>query len=318
MTISSIAIIGCGAGGTMALERAILNNRDTIVFTGAKKERKRSRGHWVRKVDNIPGYSNYTRTLNEVRDKTVEELAKGPFKEKLKVVDDSVTSIKKEDNIFIITDKAGTVYKAHYVVLATGIMDEQPHINGSIKPILPFANKQLINYCLLCDGHKSDGKNTVVIGHSEDAAKSALILMDRYKPLSLTILTNGQKETITEETRLKLQEKKIEVIKSPITAIDGNKKERILNGFTLSSGEQIKAELGYVSLGIRPNNQFAKDLGATLDARGLVEADATGETSVSNLYVIGDLRANSMKQIYTAWQHAVNAIQAIDRKIRNT
>lgn len=35
-------------------------------------------------------------------------------------------------------------------------------------------------------------------------------------------------------------------------------------------------------------------------------------------FVVGDLRANSVKQIYTAWQHAVDVVQVIDRRIRTT
>ncbi len=312
-----IAIIGSGAGGTMAAKRSTLNNRDTLLFTGAKKEMKRSRGHWVRKVDNIPSLKNYTRTIVQLRLETLAEIAEGPFKERLQVVEDSVVSIEKKDGLFIIKDMQDRSYKARHVILATGIMDEQPHIQGTHKTILPFSNKQLVAYCVLCDGHRSLGKNTVVIGYSENAAKNALILHDRYLPPTLCMLTNGNTPTFSPETYAKLLEKNISVIESPITAIIGNSKERILSGFTLENNEILPAEIGFVSLGIRPNNQLALSLGAAVDEQGLVETDENGETSIENLFVIGDLRSNSMKQIYTAWQHAVDAVQQIDRRVRN-
>jgi thioredoxin reductase (NADPH) len=74
--------------------------------------------------------------------------------------------------------------------------------------------------------------------------------------------------------------------------------------------------MAFVSLGIRPNNQLALQLDAQVDESGLVITDKNGETSVENLFVIGDLRSNSMKQIYTAWQQAVESVQLINRRMR--
>lgn len=310
-----VAIIGSGAGGTMAVKRAVLNNREVLLFTGAKKEMKRSRGHWVRKVENIPGLEKYKRTLVELRQETLEELSKGPFSHNLTLVEDSVISIEKDKNAFRLCDKEGHTYFARYVVLATGMMDEQPHIKDSIRPILPFGNKQTVAYCLLCDGHHSHQKNVVVIGHSEDAAQGALLLSDRYEPKKITILTNGIQHSFSEKTLTLLKAKNIQIEEEPIEEILGEQKG-ILSGFQLSSEKKITAEIGFVMLGIRPNNDLALQLGAEVDARGLVMTDQNGESSVPDLFIVGDLRANSMKQIYSAWQHAVDAIQVIDRRIR--
>ncbi len=310
-----VAIIGSGAGGTMAVKRAILNNREVLLFTGAKKERKNSRGHWVKKVENIPGLEKYKRTLVELRDEMLEGIAKGPFSQNLSVVEDSVISIRKQENAFRLCDKEGNVYFARFVVLATGMMDEQPHIKDSIKSIFSFANNQTVAYCLLCDGHLSYQKNVVVIGHSEEAAQGAILLFDRYIPPKITNLTNGAKNRFSENTLALLNAKNIQIEEEPIEEILGEKKG-ILTGFQLSSEKKIDAEIGFVALGIRPNNALALELGADVDAKGLVIVDQNGESSVPNLFVIGDLRANSLKQIYTAWQHAVDSIQIIDRRIR--
>lgn len=309
-----IAIIGSGAGGTMAIKRAILYNREALLFTGAKKEMKRSRGHWVKKVDNIPGLEKYSRALVELRQETLKDLKEGPFGHNLFVVEDSVISIEKQQNIFKITDQTGHSYLARFVVLATGMMDEQPHIMGSIRPVLSYANKQTIAYCLLCDGHRSFQKKTVIIGHSEEAAKAALLLANRYQPSAMTILTNGKEVEFSESTTALLEAKKIFVEKAPIEKILGE--EGLLAGFQLLDDKTIEAEIGFVMLGIRPNNGLALAIGAQVDERGLVISDKNGETSIPNLFVVGDLRAGSMKQIYTAWQNAVDSLQIIDQRLR--
>ncbi len=309
-----IAIIGLGAAGSMAAKRAVLNNDAVLLFAGAKQERRRSRGSWVKKVHNIPGFEKYERTILQLRNEVLEDLVNSPFKQNLFIIENSITAIDKQNDIFRLVDNKGNIYFVKYVILATGMMDEQPHIEGSIRPILPFANRQSIAYCLLCDGQRSFQKKTVVIGYTDSAANGAILLSERYSPLDIAILTNGMGPQFNKEIETKLQERKISVITDPVKEILGNGGE--LAGFKLSSGETIPAEIGFVLLGIRPNNSLALQLGAEIDERGLVVTDSTGESSVANLFIAGDLRANSMKQIYTAWQHGVDCAQAINRRIR--
>lgn len=311
-----VAVIGSGAAGTMAVQRGVLNNDPVILFTGAKYERRTSRGNWVRKVENVPGLEAYKRTVLELRNETLIALAEGPLSHRLFVVDDSVINIAKEGDLFILTDSLGTTYKVQHVVLATGIMDEQPHIQGAIKPILKYSNKQTVAYCLLCDGHRSYKKNTVIIGYSEEAAQAALLIAEKYEPKKVTVLAHGNAPQIEKETLAKLASKEISVKEAPIFEVIGDPETKALLGFALESGEEVVAEQGFVFLGLRPNNQLALQLGAEVDERGLVLADSNGETTIPNLFVAGDLRANSKKQIYTAWQHAIDAMQVINFRLR--
>ena len=301
----------------MAAKRATLNNNEVLLFAGATQERRRSRGNWVRKVDNIPGLEKYHRTVLELRNEALTEIVNGPLSHNLFIIEDSIISLEKEDGLFKLTDDSGHSYLARFVVLATGMMDVQPHIQGSIRHILPYANGQTVAYCLLCDGHRSFEKHTAVIGYSEDAASAALLVWERYHPLNVTVLTNGYKHQFSHETLNGLNNKQIRIVEEPIVEVLGNEDEKQLEGFRLNSGEEIEAEMAFVFLGIRPNNQLALEMGAEVDPRGLVLTDKDGESSIPNLFVAGDLRANSTKQIYTAWQHAVDAAQTINRRIRS-
>lgn len=311
-----IAIIGAGAAGTMAVQRAVLSNDEVILFTGSKQERRRSRGHWVRTVDNIPGLENYERAILELRNETLTRLAQSPLADNLYVVQQSVYSIQKEGEFFKLEDDSGKTYYAAYVVLATGMMDEQPHIQGSIRPILKYANGQTVVYCPLCDGHRTIGKKTAVIGYSSAAAQNAITLVERYQLPSMTLLTNGHEPNLPSALLQKMADKNIRIVKEPILEVLGSKARKQLSGFKLESGEVVAAEIAFVSLGIRPNNQLAVQLNANVDAKGLVITDSNGESSIPNLFVIGDLRSGSLKQIYTAWQHAVDALQVINCRIR--
>lgn len=308
-----IAIIGAGAAGTMAANRGVLNNDEVLFFTGSKEIQKSSRGYWVRKVDNIPGLSKYERTLLELRNEVLDELSRSPLSHNLYVIEDSVCSIEKEDDFFKLFDGSGRTYYAKSVVLATGIMDVQPNIQGSIRPILKYANAQSAVYCALCDGHRCYAKKTVVIGHDQSAAETALLLSDKYQLKQLTIVTNGQKAEFSPLLIKKLEEKKISIKESPIMEILGDQKQ--LWGFKLESGETAEAEIAFIALGFRPNNQLALQLGAKINGRGLVITNSSNESSIRNLFVIGDLQADTMKQIYTAWQQAVEVMLLINCRL---
>lgn len=311
-----IAIIGAGAAGTMAAKRAVLNNHKVLLFTGARQEQRRSRGNWVRKVDNVPGLAKYKRTILELRNEVLQELVNSSLSPNLYVIQDSVTSLEKQGNLFKLADGSGHIYSVKYVVMATGIMDEQPKIQGSIRPILKYANAQTVAYCALCDGHRSFGKKTVVIGYSDAAASTALALLARYQMASITLLTNGNSLKVSPTLSKQLEEKNVRIVESPIKEILCDEGQKKLTGFLLENGKTVEAGMGFVALGVRPNNQLALQMGVEVNADGLVLTNLNGESSIPNLFVAGDLRADSMHQIYTAWQHAVDVVQLIDQRLR--
>ncbi len=147
--IYPIAIVGAGAAGTMAAKRATLNNNQVLLFTGAKQERRRSRGNWVRKVDNIPGLEKYKRTVLELRNEALTNIVNGPMSHNLFIIEDSIITIEKEDGIFKLIDISGCIYLAKYVIMATGMMDEQPFKIAFVQFFLMLTDKPLPTVCFV-------------------------------------------------------------------------------------------------------------------------------------------------------------------------
>jgi thioredoxin reductase (NADPH) len=79
----------------------------------------------------------------------------------------------------------------------------------------------------------------------------------------------------------------------------------------------VEADMGFVSLGMIVYSDLAKEVGAELDERGFVKADSVGHTTVDGFYVAGDVMAGTKKQIYTAWDTAVNALDVINQRLRS-
>jgi thioredoxin reductase (NADPH) len=312
-----VAIIGGGSAGVMAALRSVLNNDETIFFPGTAKHKKKSRAFWVSKVENMPGHLNYKKGIVEPNQESLEWLAQSDFKEKFIWKKNlGIDSISRKGEHYELKDTAGEKYFAKYVVLCTGVMDVQPKIDGEISEILPYANVQLADYCLRCDGHHVLNKNTVVIGHNSSAAWVAIMLHERYQMPNTTILTNGETEFFDSEVSQLISKYKIKIETSKIKKINGRPKEKHLESFELENGTIIKSEICFISLGMIVYNELAKGLGAKTDERGFVVTNNKGESNIPKLYIAGDLRAGIKKQIYTAWDSAVDACDDINTKLR--
>lgn len=315
--IYPVCVIGGGSAGTMAVLRTVLNNDECLFFPGSPKHKKKSRALWVRKVENVPAHFNYKKGIEEPNAETLKWIDSSEFKNKLiNKKNKGVTGVRKEGEIFHLTDTDGTSYLARFIILCTGVMDVQPEIQGSIETVFDYANAQTIDYCLICDGHHVLNKKTAVIGHDTGAAWISIMLHERYDPPALSIITNGQKSSFDADTTKLLDAYGIQVHESTVTEIIGEEKGKILKGFVLEDGVTINTDIAFVSMGMIVYNELAKQLNAELDVRGFVKTDVNGESSVPGLFVAGDLRANMRKQIYTAWDSAVSAAITINQKLR--
>ena len=313
------AVIGAGAAGVMAALRGVLNNDHVLLFGGHSKDKKKSRAQWVKKVENVPGLLNYKKGIKDPNKETIDFIKEGPFAKNLEFKKNlSIIDIQKKDNgKFKLTDNKGETYTCDHVVLATGVMDVQPAIEGTIKTIFPYANVQAVDYCIRCDGHHTFEKEVAVIGSGDGAAWVAILLYERYRPFNMTLLTDGTPADFSDDVQDLLDLYHIDVETRGIDGIKGNKKKGELEGFYFCDGTYVPADFAFISLGMMVYNQLAQKLEVELDERGFIITNDQGESSLENFYVAGDLRANTKKQIYTAWDTAVDAMDSINRKTRS-
>ena len=317
MKIYDVAVIGGGSAGVMAALRTVLNNDECLFFPGTTKHKKKSRAFWVTSVENMPAHLHYKKGIEEPNKISLDWLAQSSFAKKFHWKKNrGVLKIVKESNgLFTLTDDQDTVYQARYVILCTGVMDVQPQVNGSIEPIFQYANVQLIDYCLRCDGHHVLDKKVAIIGHTSSAAWVGIMLYERYQCPEVFILTNGESPQFDEETLALIHRYGFKIVTEKIESISGSGKLKQLEGFRTQS-QMIQVDYAFVALGMIVYNELAKMLEAELDQRGFIITDLKGKSSVAGLYVAGDLRANAKKQIYTAWDHAVDSADEINTLIR--
>lgn len=309
-----VAVIGAGGAGQMAMLRAVLNHLDTLVLLGDAAAIRRSRAAWVAEVENIPGMFDVknpiTRSTRGVIKFIQGDESLAPF---LTTAKQSAGSIRNENGQFEISTGAES-YRARFVVLCTGTMDVQPEIDGSIEPLFPFANRGDLLYCVRCDGHKTVGKPCAVIGHKAVAGWIAVMLKERYDLPALHVLTHGRPFEGDEKLLALMDRYGIGVHTGEIFELLGDPK-RALQGFRVGD-EVVDAAHAFVAMGSIVYNELARQLDVKLSDSDHVITDASGETSVPGFYAAGDLVEGKKKQVYTAWDTAVDAVDSIDRKIR--
>jgi len=262
------------------------------------------------------------------------------FTDRATLVDDKATAARREGAGFVVDTYRGRTFRGGAVILSTGVMDRQPSVKlttksgrvvDDIRWIYPWANAESLLYCILCEGHLVRGTRVAVLGVSETAAQVALLLHERYG-VSVTLLGNGAALDASAETRRLLEAYGVAYREARIVEIlegETGRKGESLRGLRLEDGTQVEVRFGMVAMGLhRVYNDLARQLGAELDpadgpeeVRHVLVDDATSETSVRGLFAVGDMSRHrggtpSLKQIYTAQEYAVRAIQAIDRRER--
>jgi thioredoxin reductase (NADPH) len=309
-----IAIIGAGGAGQMAMLRAVLNHLETLVFLGDAESTKRSRAAWVAEVENIPGLFDKKRPVTTTTREVLRFIEKrDELASLLTTLKRPAVSIKKQNDLFEISSGEDD-YRARFVVLCTGTMDVQPEIGGSIEPVFPYANRGDLLYCVRCDGHKTFGQPCAVIGHRAIAGWIAVLLKERYDLPAIHVLTHGQPFAGDERLRELMERYGIVVHTEEIREIVGDPKKG-LEGFKV--GEQvIEVPRAIVAMGSIVYNDLAKQLNVELSDNDHIVTDARGESSVPGFYAAGDLVEGRKKQVYTAWDLAVDAVDSIDARIR--
>lgn len=291
-----IIIIGAGPAGLTSAIYGRRANKKVLVLEAS------SYGGQIINTLNITNYPVEEHISGfEFAQKTYEQAkklgAEFIFEKVVDIEDNSTSKI-------VITNK--NRYKTKTVIIAT----------GSINKNLDLPNeKELIgkgiSYCATCDGAFYKDKTVAVVGGGETALEDAIYLSNMAKKVYL--IYRGEKFNVRNSLIDEVKKENIEIIlNSNIIKLCGiDKLESIDIKDNNGNVNTVLIDGLFVAIGRVPeNNNFTKYV--ELDKIGYIVAGENCNTKTKGIFVAGDVRTKSLRQLVTATSDgAIAATEAI-------
>lgn len=190
-----------------------------------------------------------------------------------------VTAIARARGEFEFACADGTSGVASKVLLATGLVDELPELVG-IEPLYGVS----VHHRLYCDGFEYARKPVAAYGKGDKGAELAIMM--KHWMADVVACSSGTE--VSAQARQKLKEYDIPLRLEPIQSLEGMNGE--LTNIIFQSGPNLPRTGLFFSTGCRQSSDLSERLGCKRDPKGGVVTDSeTEETSVSGVYVAGDL-----------------------------
>ncbi len=280
-----IIVIGGGPAGLTASIYALRAKKSVLLIEGSVIGGQISSSP---RVDNFPGFKSISGA--DLGEKLFDQaLALG-----LEVEFANVTSLTQENNINKVATDNGD-FEAMSVIIATGAKHRKLNVENEDKFI-----GNGVGYCVVCDGDFYAGKDVAVVGGGNSALQGAIYLSNICK--SVTILQNldfltGEQSLIEEVKTKKNVSIMLGVVVSQLIG------ENSLEEIEVTANNSVKSRMNidglFVSIGQIPQNDIFKDL-VELDERGYIISTETCLTTNPSIFVAGDCRTKTIRQLTTA------------------
>lgn len=216
----------------------------------------------------------------------------------VKIEQDEVIKIEKENKSFKITTSQGKKYQTKTIILALGTERRKLNIPGEKK----FLGKG-VSYCAVCDAMFYKDKIVAVVGGSDAAAMSALLLSEQAKKVYLIYRKSKLRAEpiIVERTE---KNPKIEIIyQTNIKEIKGKDKlEKVVLDKQYRGSSELKLDGLFVEIGSIPAAALAQGIGVEIDEQNCIKIDSSGATNIPGIFAAGDITSGlaKLRQIVTA------------------
>ncbi|MCY7471149.1 NAD(P)/FAD-dependent oxidoreductase [Bacillus safensis] len=261
------AIIGGGPAGLSAALVVGRGGKQVIVFDNElPRNRVTQESHGFITNDGMTPF--------EIRQAGEADLQKYPH---IQIKRSQIVDIQKKEESFTLLTHEGDAFEAKKIILATGLQDILPEIEG----IHDVYGKTLFS-CPFCDGWELKEKALALIAENQRALHMAKLLSNWTK--DLIVFTNGH--MLAEEDKTLLTAHSIQVIDVPIVSIDHDNGQ--LRSLQLANGEIVNREGGFVASEFKQSAPFAEKLGCQMTKNAGIETDILGRTTVSGVFACGD------------------------------
>lgn len=211
-----------------------------------------------------------------------------------------VTEARRTNDTFQLTLSDGEVVAARRLLVATGLRDELPDVDG-----LRDRWGRDVLHCPYCHGHEVRNRAFGVLGWSPEAVRYAQIVRQWTHDVVLFSPLDGP----TDGEREQLTARAIGIVEGQVARVVIEDDE--LQGVALEDGRFVPREVVFVPPRFVPRNDMFLDLGCDIDGTGWVVTDDTGRTTTPGVWAAGNVR-NPRAQVITAAGEGSTAAIAIN------
>lgn len=297
-----VIIIGGGPAGLTAALYALRAGKSVLVI---EKNAFGGQITWSPKVENFPTIESISGA--ELADRLTSQVMNQGADMEL----DEVTSVEIRGGIKVVKTEFGETFEGKTLIIATGA---RPRALGVER------EEELVGagvcYCAVCDGAFYKGHPVAVNGGGNSALQDAMLLSETC---SKVYLIHRRASFRGEAKLVEALEKKPNVefvLNASITALKG---ENELTGITVTDNDDISRDIDvdglFVAIGHAPDNGIFASL-MELDNSGYADSGEDCVTKTAGVFVAGDCRRKSVRQLTTAAADgsaaALNACRYLD------
>ena len=269
MHYEAIVIGGNFAGLSAAMQLARARRKILLIDAGKPRNRFSQASHGFLGQDGVAPLAIMQKARKQLSAYPTVSFAEG-----------EAVNAEKTDGDFAVMLADGTVYGSKRLVLATGVKDTLPDIEGMSER---WGHSVL--HCPYCHGYEVRDRALGVLGSHPFSIHAALLIPDwgqaTYFPQNLIIPDNEQ--------LAQLAARNVEVEYSPIVELLGKAPE--LEAVRLEDGRALPLHAIFVAPKVSMASPLAAQLGCEFDDAPLgpvIRLDDHKETTVKGVYAAGD------------------------------
>jgi len=270
MSYDTIVIGGSFAGQAAAIQLARARRRVLVIDAAKPRNRFAKAAHGIVGHDGKPPRA--------IVQEATQQLLGYPT---AAFLDGAATKAAKVDDGFEVTLADGTTETGKRLILAGGVTDELPPIDG-----LWDRWGSTVIHCPYCHGFEVADRELGVLASSPMSAHQAAMIPD-WGPT--TYFTQGEYEPDAEQ-RERLIARGVRIEHSPIVGLHGDAPG--LTGVLLADGRLIRMGALFVAPKVKPSSPLGEQLGCAMEEGPMgsyIRVDEWKLTSVAGIYAAGDV-----------------------------
>ena len=210
----------------------------------------------------------------------------------------------------VVIDEYETI-KAKKIVIATGTTPNTTGATGE-----KALKGKGISYCATCDAKFFDNKEVVIIGGGNSAVEEADFI-SRFAS-KLTIVHQFDKFTANKKAQDKIfANPKMNIVfnSEPRSFVkEGDKMITEIENLVTGKSTKLISDGVFIFIGMKPNIELFKD-SLLLDQWGYIKSDENMQTSLNDVFAVGDVTSKKYRQITTAVADGTIAAMAIAKEL---